>query len=236
MALGWETTKTKHFQMSRLVNDMKMHSGSEEYRYVGYFREKEGGKVIRSNFTKNYAKSVVEYNAMWKSRKYESGVMGHTGIRNFWQWRSKWAASGKNRQQDRDCAVLPIIWAQETFGLYKSAGGWDKQEPHWISQADLAKKVQEDMTKIKALYKGKGDRLNKAEYIFAITYDKRYSKFSHVHWASKYSMKNAYTQISSLLANNWLKKKYVKDLAWLISSREYGPFECSEEKFTDKSC
>lgn len=49
-------------------------------------------------------------------------------------------------------------------------------------------------------------------------------------------MKNAYVGIASALSNNWLKKKFYKDLAWLITSRNYGPFECSEEKFTDKAC
>ena len=97
MALGWAATKTRQFIPSRKVIDTKMNGGSEDYYYVGYFREKEGGKVIRTNFTRNYAKSVVEYNAMWKSRKYESALMGHTAVHNFWQWRSKWSAAGKNR-------------------------------------------------------------------------------------------------------------------------------------------
>jgi len=57
----------------------------------------------------------------------------------------------------------------------------------------LKKRTDADLTKLRALYKGKGDRLNKAEIIFAVTYDKRYHRLSYLHWSNKYSMKNAYT-------------------------------------------
>jgi hypothetical protein len=78
MALGWATTKLRTFIPSRKVLDKKMNSGSEEYFYVGYFKEIDGGKVIREDFSKSYSKAVVQYNALWKTRKYESAVMGHT--------------------------------------------------------------------------------------------------------------------------------------------------------------
>lgn len=44
--------------------------------------------------------------------------------------------------------------------------------------------MQDNLTKIKALYKGKGDRLNQPEIIFAVTYDKRYHRLSYVYWAN----------------------------------------------------
>lgn len=40
--------------------------------------------MIRTNFTKDWSKSLVSYNAMWKTRKYESAVLGHTGKISFW--------------------------------------------------------------------------------------------------------------------------------------------------------
>jgi hypothetical protein len=167
--------------------------------------------------------------------------MGHT-TRNWWgAYKTQFttAYAGANKLKNVDACDLIAEYAQTKHELYKTAGSTSEKDGKYVTVAEKKEARDAAVKKIKALYTGNGDRLNRASVLFYVTYDKRYHKLAYGNWRGIWSIKNGYDTLATTLAgvlSQPANVKYPDDLAWLIADRATGPQHCSEKEFGDKAC
>lgn len=95
--------------------DPKLTSGDKDYGFVAYVGRFELGKglqdIDRVALTKEQAGSITAYKAMFAKdkdgkQKYNVGIVGHTGMRKFWQPITFFKGAAKYH----DCFELMTSW------------------------------------------------------------------------------------------------------------------------------
>lgn len=238
--LGWAITRN-YMYLDRKIVDTKIPGNNIESRYVGYMKTRKDDKIVRLNFTAAHGASAAAFNAAWKSREYKYGLMGHT-TRNWWglyKTQFTTAYAGSNKLKNVDACDLIAEYAQTKHDLYKTAGATSEKDGKYVTVAEKKEARDAAVKKLKALYTGNGDRLNRASILFYVTYDKRYHKLSYGNWRGVWSIKNGYDTLANTLAGVLSQPqnvKYPEDLAWMVLDRRSGPQQCSEKEFGDKAC
>lgn len=180
----------------RKMRDPTMAAADRRSFHYGLFRAKKDGKIVRFNFTNHRAASEKAYEAIWKSREYETGVMAHT--RDIWmnQPRSKINDKIAPNQKNWDVYEMIAEYAQsDAVGSFKGEGAKDEKSAGYTTIKEVNEARDACKKKIKELYKGQGERLNTPSTMAAVVHNKITNRLHFLYWHARWTLKEHYNVI-----------------------------------------
>lgn len=208
-------------------------SDRSAYHYVAYLgnSDKQDEAVIKQLHW-DKATAVKQYQDFFRGADaaFDYGVMGHTAIREFWEWKTLYSGEQKNM----DCYRLLALWAQSNLNVYKSDAA-DEAAAKVVTQKAHDEKLKAKVDEMNGVYKGKGEALHKAVHFFIATLDRKTRKVSRPYDFSSANAKDAVTRLAQWAFNNILQKE--APLEYIFGVRETGhAFYCSAGDLTTAAC
>jgi len=169
--LGFQIYNRNMFPHRNMV-DPSLHAHDMRVSYFGLFRAKKDGKIVRFNFTKAQGESIRAYEALWKSREYETGVMAHSRQRWIARPHSKINTRLAPKQNNWDVYEMIAEYAQTFDEKLKGEGAKDEKAAGYKTVQDIKEDKEACKKKIKEIYKGQGERLARPSTMAVILYNK----------------------------------------------------------------
>lgn len=168
--------------------DPQIATSSVDFRYRAILATAKG-EISIFNLTKNRGESHTQYLNYFKNEKdpekrFVTGIMGSTRENNYWYPVSKYhyrynlkngaelLNGAHNDLADLDVRQLLAEVMQEKFSAF-TAGAKDEKEAKLQTMKQLRDKQEAAFKKFKSIWKGTGDQLHKAVWMFIIKKDRR---------------------------------------------------------------
>lgn len=205
LMLGWSLFQRHLEPRTQVLFNPHLPGNHPDAKYVAYLREKESKNVVLVNLTSDYGKSSQQYKDLTQGNlaKYVAGIIGHTQKPGWWLPYSLLVGDLHNE----DVYVLLSEYCQKTLKVHKDSG-IDEKAANVTTRKVIEAKWKAEFDTLKALYKGKGPRLQKQHGAMILTYNVHTHHMNQAwstrHWTLKYVLEHA----SRWVLNNIIKKDY----------------------------
>ena len=127
------------------------------YHYVAYLGNSDKqDEVVMKKLHWDKTIATKEYQEFFRGAdaSFDYGVMGHTAIREFWEYKTLYTGN----QKDMDVKRLLALYAQSSHGVYKAEANTEALAKLVTQKAHDAK-LKAEVDKMNAVYKGSGETL-----------------------------------------------------------------------------
>jgi hypothetical protein len=219
--------------------DIKLStSDRERYHYVAYLGNSDKqDEAVTKPLSWDYAIASRNYQNFFtgKDAGFDYGVIGHTGLRGWWQAKTLY----KGAQANMDVYRLIATHAQTKHDLYKKEAK-NEEELKLVTKKAHEKKLTDQLDKLNKIYIGKGEALFRRATFFVVTYDRRTDAVARPVNIGSASVKTAVQQMNKYAFDNIVKKDL--NIAYLYGVKDASQgeggdvFHCSEGDLTDSLC